>query len=346
MSLFVVAMQDYYEILKSLKAKSFSPVYFLQGEETYFIDSIIKEIAHSALEESQKSFNQLVLYGKDTTLTDVIGAARKYPMTGERQVVIVKEAQEIKEWNTKDKENLILNYLENPLRSTILVFGYKHKSLNRRTKLGKAFEKHAVFLNAKKIYDNNIPDWIRSYCQANAVQIEEQAVMILSENIGNNLQRLSNEIEKLILNIKEEKQITSKMVQEYIGISKDYNIFELQKALSAANKRKAFKIAGYFASNPGNNPIVFIISKLFSYFTKLLMIHQSTDKSDRNIAGLIGVNPFFVKEYLAASGNYPINKVMQNIKHLHEADLQFKGIGYATKKERSILTELIYKITN
>jgi len=343
---FEVTMQDYYEILKSIKTKSFSPIYFLQGEETYFIDSIIKEIAQNAIEESQKSFNQLVLYGKDTTLTEILGMARRYPMTGERQVVIVKEAQEIEEWNKEDKQTLVLNYLTNPQPSTILVFGYKYKSLDKRTKLGKAFEKHAVFLNARKIYDDKIADWIRSYCRANTVQMEEQAVMMLSENIGNNLQRLSNEIEKLILNVEEGEQITSKMVQKYVGISKDYNIFELQKALSTINKTKAFKIANYFASTPGNNPMVLIIYNLFSYFTKLLMIHQSADKSARNIAGLIGVNPFFVKEYLMASGNYPTHKVMQNIKHLHEADLQSKGIGYAAQEEGSVLTELVYKLMN
>jgi len=339
-------MQDYYEILKSLRAKSFSPVYFLQGEETYFIDSIIKEIAQSALEESQKSFNQLILYGRDTTLTDIIGAARRYPMTGERQVVIVKEAQEAEGWNKEDKQALVLNYLEHPLPSTILVFGYKYKSLDKRTKLGKAFEKYAVFLNARKIYDNKTADWVRSYCRVNKVQIEEQAVMMLSENIGNNLQRLSDEIDKLVLNIREGEQVTSKTVQEYVGISKDYNIFELQKALSTINKIKALKIADYFASNPRDNSVVLTIYRLFLYFTKLMMIHQSADKSDRNIAGLIGVNPFFIREYLAASGNYPIHKVIQNIKHLHEADLQVKGIGYAAKKEGCILTELIYKLMN
>lgn len=339
-------MSDYQRILGDLKKGMYAPVYFLQGEETFYLDSIIKYIEQNALEESQKGFNQLVLYGKDTNLVDVIGAARRYPMMGDRQVVIVKEAQEIKEWNKEDKQTLVTNYLENPLPSTVLVFGYKYKSLDKRTKLGKAFEKHAVFLNAKKMYDDKIPDWIRSYCKSNQVNMEEQAVMMLSENIGNNLQRLSNEIEKLILNVKEGEPITSQMVQKFVGISKDYNIFELQKALSALNRRKALTIAQYFAANPGNNPMVLIVYSLFSYFTKLLMIHQATDKSDRTIASLIGVNPFFVREYLMASRNYPINKVIQNIRYLHEADLQSKGIGFATKKEGPILTELVYKLMN
>ena len=339
-------MSDYQSILSDLKKGTYAPVYFLQGEETFYLDSIIKWIEQNALEESQKGFNQLILYGKDTSLVDVIGAARRYPMMGERQVVIVKEAQEIREWTKEDKQTLVINYLENPLPSTVLVFSYKYKSLDKRTKIGKAFEKHAVFLNAKKMYDDKIPDWIRSYCAAHKVKVEEQAVMMLSENIGNNLQRLSNEIEKLILNVGQGEPITSKMVQKYVGISKDYNIFELQKALSTINRKKALKIAHYFAANPGNNPMVLIVYNLFSYFTKLLMIHQAADKSERAVASLIGVNPFFVREYLMASRNYPLNKVVQNIKFIQEADLQSKGIGFATKKEGPVLTELVYKLMN
>ncbi len=340
-------MNSYPEIINSLKKGSYSPIYFLQGEETYYIDSIIKQIEENALEESQKGFNQLVLYGKDTNLVDVMGAARRYPMMGTRQVVIVKEAQEIKEWNKEDRQTLVLNYLENPLPSTILVFGYKYKSMDKRTKLGKALEKHAVFLSAKKMYDNKIPEWIKGYCKASNVKIDEQAIMILSENIGNNLKRLSNEIEKLMLNLKnEDETINADMVQRYVGISRDYNIFELQKALSVHNKVKALKIAHYFAANPGNNPMVLIIYSLFSYFSKLLMVHQSANKSDGVIASLIGVNPFFAKEYLLAARNYPVGKVAENIKFIHETDLQSKGIGFAPKKEGAILTELVYKLMN
>lgn len=337
---------EYTEIIKDINQGTFAPVYFLQGEETFFIDHIISLIEKTALDESQKSFNQLVLYGKDTTLTDIIGAARRYPMMGERQVVIVKEAQEIREWSKEDKQTLVLNYLENPLASTLLVFGYKYKSLDKRTKLGKAMEKNSVFLNAKKMYDNKVPDWIRGFCSSRGVKIEEQGVMMLSENIGNNLQRLANEIEKLLLNVKEGEAINAQMIQKYVGISKDYNIFELQKCLSTLNRVKALKIINYFAANPSNNPLVLTIYSLFSYFSKLLLIHHSSDKSERAIASLIGVNPFFVKEYLVAARNYPLNKVVQNIQHLHEADLQSKGIGYATKKEGPVLTELVYKLMN
>ncbi|MFK7952557.1 MAG: DNA polymerase III subunit delta [Ekhidna sp.] len=337
---------EYPEIIKNIQQGSFAPVYFLQGEETFFIDNIIDNIEERALGETQKSFNQVILYGKETTLTDVIGTARRYPMMGERQVVIVKEAQEMRDWTKEDRQNLVLSYLENPLASTILVFGYKYKSLDKRTKLGKAMDKHSVFLNSKKLYDDKIPGWIKSYSQASQVKIEDSAVMMLSENIGNNLQRLANEIEKLLLNCKKGESITSQMVQRYVGISKDYNIFELQKALGTLNKLKAHKIADYFASNPSNNPMVLTIYSLFTYFSKLLLVHQSDNKSDSAVASVIGVNPYFAREYIQAARNYPLGKVVQNIKHLQDADLQSKGIGFATKKEGPILTELVYKLMN
>lgn len=337
---------EYPEIIKNIQQGNFAPVYFLQGEETFFIDNIIDNIEKKALDETQKSFNQVILYGKETTLTDVIGTARRYPMMGERQVVIVKEAQEMRDWTKEDRQTLVLSYLENPLASTILVFGYKYKSLDKRTKLGKSMDKHSVFLNSKKLYDDKIPGWIKSYCQASKVKMEDSAVMMLSENIGNNLQRLANEIEKLLLNCKKGESITSQMVQRYVGISKDYNIFELQKALGTLNKLKAHKIADYFASNPSNNPMVLTIYSLFTYFSKLLLVHQSDNKSDSAVASIIGVNPYFAREYIQAARNYPVGKVVQNIRHLQDADLQSKGIGFATKKEGPILTELVYKLMN
>ena len=250
---------EYGEILKSIKSNSYAPVYFLQGEETFFIDSIIDFIEENALEDSQKSFNQQIIYGKDVTTTDVLSAAKRYPMMGERQVVIVKEAQELKDLTREATQALLINYLENPLPSTILVVGYKYKSIDKRTKLGKVIEQKTVFLNAKKLYDNKIPEWIKGYCQTKGIFIADDAVMMLSENIGNNLQRLANEIEKLQLNIKEGQKVDAGMVQRYVGISKDYNIFELQKALSSLNRAKAHKIAHYFAANPNNNPLVLTI---------------------------------------------------------------------------------------
>ena len=339
-------MASYAEIMNEIRQGKYAPVYFLQGEETFFIDNIISNIEENALDDTQKSFNQIILYGKDTSLTDIMGNARRYPMMGDRQVVIVKEAQEVKGWTKEESQTLLVSYLENPLPSTILVFGYKYKSIDKRTKFGKAIEKHSVFLNSKKLYDNEVPGWIQSYCDALKLRIARDAVMMLSENIGNNLQRLANEIEKLKLNIKEGEELTSAMVQKYVGISKDYNIFELQKAIGLLNKEKAHKIVNYFAANPSNNPMVLTIYSLFTYFSKVLLVHNSKNHNEKALAGVIGVNPFFVKEYVAAARNYPLGKVVDNISHLHDADLNSKGIGAATKKDKAVLTELIHKLMN
>ena len=337
---------QYTEIIKDLQQGKFAPVYFLQGEEPFFMDNIVEHIESGALDEVQKSFNQVVLYGKDTTLTDIIGTARRYPMMGERQVVIAKEAQDLKGWNKEDVQVLVSNYVENPLPSTILVFSYKYKSMDKRTTFGKMLEKHTVFLNSKKIYDSEIPNWIQGYCAAKGVQIERGAVMMLSENIGNNLQRLANEVGKLLLNVSNGAPISEQMVECYVGISKEYNIFELQKALGVRNQLKVHKIVNYFAANPSNNPLVLTIHSLFSYFSKLMLTHHAKNKNEKALAGLIGVNPYFVKEYLMACRNYPLPKVVENIQYLHEADLQSKGIGYAPKKDGPVLTELVHKLMN
>ncbi len=339
-------MSSYPEIVKDIQQGKYAPIYFLQGEETFFIDNIINHIEENALDETQKSFNQVILYGKETDLTTILGTARGYPMMGDRQVVIVKEAQELKGWTREDQQTLLMGYLENPLASTILVFGYKYKSIDKRTKVGKAIEKYSVFLNAKKLYDNEVPGWIQSYCGAKKVGIAREAVMMLAENIGNNLQRLANEIDKLTLNIKEGEEITEALVQRYVGISKEYNIFELQKAIGTGNRNKAIKIVNYFASNPANNPMVLTIYSLFTYFSKLLLIHHSNNQNEKALASVIGVNPYFVKEYLVAARNYSLGKVIDNISYLQKADLDSKGIDSATKKDKAVLTELVYKLMN
>lgn len=337
-------MSDYNSIIRDLQKGVYAPIYFLQGEETFFIDNITDYIEAHALDEAQKSFNQYLLYGKEISFNDVLNVARKYPMMGERQVVIIKEAQEIKDWKKEESQSLLISYLENPLPSTVLVFGYKYKSLDKRTKVAKSLAKHSVFLDAKKLYDNQVPAWVRSYADALNVKFTERAIAILCENIGNNLQRLANELAKLKLNIKEGQAIDDHAVQKYVGISKDYNVFELQKALSSKNEAKAYKIIQYFAANPSANPIVLIISNLYQYFVKILMLHHSGARDKNEAARVIGVNPFFVTEYLQAAQKYPTAIVIRNIKAISKADMQSKGIGFATMKQGDILTELIFNL--
>lgn len=337
-------MAEYGEIIKDLQKGKYAPIYFLQGEEPFFIDNILQNIEHHALDDTQKSFNQYVLYGKEINFTDILNVARKYPMMGERQVVIVKEAQELKDWKKEDAQNLLISYLENPLPTTILVFGYKYKTLDRRTRISKVLEKNAVFLVSKKIYENQVPDWIRSYAQAKEAKITDRAIMILAENIGNNLQRLANEIDKLKLNLSDEQQIDDVAVQKYVGISKDYNTFELQKALALRDEVKANKIINYFSANPSANPLVLVVTNLYAYFSKLLLIHDQGAGDKNAVARAIGVNPFFATEYMQAARNYPAQVVVRNLQLIHQADLQSKGIGYAPMKEGDILKELIYKL--
>lgn len=337
-------MAEYAEIIKDLQKGKYAPVYFLQGDEPFFIDNISENIEHNALDETQKSFNQYVLYGKDVTFTDVLNVARKYPMMGERQVVIVKEAQDMRDWKKEGPQKMLIAYLENPLPTTILVFGHKYKSLDRRTKICKVLEKQTVFLNSKRIYDDKVPGWVRSYAQASGANISEKAIMILTENIGNNLQRLANEINKLKLNVAEGQQIDEVAVQKYVGISKDYNTFELQKAISLRDEVKVMKIVQYFDANPSSNPLIMVIANLYAYFTKLLLIHHQGASDKNAVARAIGVNPFFAGEYMQAARNYPPHIVIRNIQLIHQADLQSKGIGYAMMKDGNILKELIFKL--
>lgn len=339
-------MAEFAQVVKDIQLRKFAPVYFLQGEETFFIDNIMEHIENLALEESQKSFNQYVLYGKETSFEQVISTARKYPMMGDRQVILVKEAQEMKGWQKEQDQNLLLNYLENPMPSTVLAFAYKYKTLDKRTKIGKSIGKLTVNILSKSLYDNQVPSWIQGYVKAVDASITDPACMLLAENIGNNLQRLANEVDKLLLNVGDSKQIDDKLVHKYVGISKEYNTFELQKAIGSRNEVKAFKIVRHFADNPKNNPLILTLFSLYSYFSKLLLVHQSGTQDQNQLARIIGVNPYFVKEYLVAAGNYNLPIVLRNLDHLYKADLESKGIESIGKKEREVLTELIYKLMN
>lgn len=334
----------YQDILSNLKANQYAPVYFLQGEESYFIDEITKYIEKNAMEESLKGFNQVVMYGKDADIPTILNHAKGFPMMAERKVVIVKEAQEIGGITKADGEKMLLSYLENPQPSTVLVFAYKYKALDKRKKLGKAMDKHAVFLNAAKFYDNQLPPWVESFVKSRGKKVDQKALQLIVDNIGNNLTRIANEIDKMLINIGDEPTITVDHIYKNIGISKEYNVFELQKALAFKNVIKANEIIHYFKSDPKSNPIIPIIANIFAFFNKLLLVHHSKDKSDRHLASLLGVHPFFVKEYVMAIKNYPLGKVVTNIRYIKIADMKSKGIDYPSQGEGEILKELIFNV--
>ena len=336
-------------IIQQLRKNQYAPVYFLQGEETYFIDRISDFIEANALEESQKGFNQMVIYGKDAEMSAVINNARRFPMMSERQVVIVKEAQEIKDLNQEKGAALLINYLENPQPSTILVFCHKYKTIDKRKKVGKLIDSATVNLLTKKLYDNQIPDFVRSYFSEKGFEATPKSIQMIADSIGNNLTRITNEIDKLLTNFSEKVQIEDAHVSKYIGISKEYNVFELQKALSFKQVLKANQILNYFEANPKSNPTILVIANLFGYFNKLLLVHgvlaKNRGANNNEIASTIGVNPYFVKEYMAAVKNYPLGKVMANISFIRDVDMKLKGLGASgNQSESSIMKELIFKI--
>lgn len=331
-------------VIKDLKAGKYAPVYFLQGDEPYYIDFISEWIEKHCLTESEKSFNQTILYGKEVTVNQVLQRAKQFPMMSDRLVVIVKEAQEMSDLGKEASDAFLTAYLQNPPASTILVFCHKYKTLDARKTLAKNIDKLAVLVNSKKMYDNQLPDWVSGYFSSKGFKINPRASLMLSEFIGNNLNRLVNESDKLLINLKENTEVDENLVEKYVGISKEFNVFELQKALVKKEVLKANQIINYFESNPKANPLIPIISVLFGFFTKILLIHSQDDKSEGNLARVLQVNPFFVKDYIFGAKSYPASKVVGIISDIRRADLMSKGVDAAGIGEGQILKELIFKI--
>ena len=329
----------YEEIISDLKKRIFKPVYFLAGEEPYYIDLITEYIEEKVLPEAEKSFNQMVLYGDDTNIPSIIDTARRFPMMASHQVIIIKEAQSLKKL-----EDLII-YLEKPLLSTILVFSYKYKTLDKRTKLFKTLESHGVYFESARIRDYLIPGWIERYLMTKGIRIDPGASAMLTEYLGTDLHKIVNELDKLIITLPEGKPlITTILIEKNIGISKDYNNFELQKAIGEKDVLKANMIVHYFANNPKENPIMLTIASIFGYFSKLLTYHYLTDKSKNNVAAVLKVNPFFVKDYETSAAKYNVSRTVQIISLLRTYDVRSKGYGDPGTEPGDLLKELVYKI--
>lgn len=331
-------MNEINDIVADIKRKILKPIYFLMGEESYYIDQISDFIEKNVLDESEKGFNQQVMYGRDVTIEDIIAAAKRYPMMAERQVIIVKEAQDL----SRTIENLA-SYAENPQPSTVLVLNYKYKTLDKRKKLYKIIAKNGLIFDSKKLYENQVSDWIRRVLNGKKYQIEPKASLMLIEFLGTDLSKISNELNKLVLILPEGTIINDKHIEENIGISKDFNNFELRKAVGEKNILKSNRIINYFAENPKNNPLVMTISLLNGFFTQLLFFHGLQDKSKKSVASALGINPYFVDEYFLASRNYPIQKVTSILSFLRDADMKSKGVG-ANQSQEDILKELLFKI--
>ncbi len=340
---------EYNEIISELKKKTYRPIYFLMGEEPYFIDMISDYIENNVLDESEKEFNQTVLYGRDVSASEIIGAAKRFPMMSEHQVVIIKEAQDIKDLVKKDKEDKkdkvktpFEAYLENPLPSTILVFCYKYKTIDKRTALAKLIQKKAAMFESKKLYDNQVADWINNYLKTKDYTINQRAAGLLSEYLGTSLSKVTNELDKLIINLPAKSEITTEHIQTNIGISKDYNVFELQTAIGKKEVLKANRIINYFNANPKENPMVMTVASLYGYFCKILIYHFLSDK--KTAASAMGVNPFFVKDYELGAKNYSAGKLKSIFSYLREYDMKSKGVDRGSATEGELLKELVFKI--
>ncbi len=328
----------YEEIIRDLKNKVYHPIYFLMGEESYFIDQITNYIDAQVLDEAEKEFNQTVVYGRDTNVMDVISMAKRFPMMANHQVVIVKEAQHLKK--IEDLES----YVNQPVNSTLLVFCYKYKTLDKRKAFTKNLGKKAVVFTSQKMRDYQIPDWISGYLKDRQYKIGPAATKLLSEYLGNDLNKISNELDKLMILVDRQTEITPQIIESNIGISKDFNVFELQNALGKKDVYKANQIINYFTSNTKAHPFVLTISSLYTYFSKIMQFHYLKDKNERSVAAALKVHPFFVKDYKIAAAHYSPGKVARIISYLREYDLKSKGVNNASASDGELTKELIYKI--
>jgi DNA polymerase III subunit delta len=334
-------MDEVIKIVNDIKSGNIKPIYFLMGEEPYYIDKISDYIESNVLLEEEKGFNQTVLYGRDVTIEDIVSTAKRYPMMAERQVVIVKEAQELS--RTIDKLD---SYAENPMLSTVLVMCYKYKTLDKRKKAAKIIAKTGVVYESKKLYENQVEDWIKRVLSSKKYSIEPKASAMLVEFLGTDLSKISNELDKLQIVLPKGSTIKAIDIEENIGFSKDFNVFELRKALGERNQLRAYTIAENFAQNPKDNPIVMTTGLVFAFFVQLLKYHGLKDRNPKNVSAVLGVNPYFLKEYDVAIKNYPMKKVSQIVAALREIDVKSKGVGANAMSNSDLLREMLYKIFN
>ncbi len=326
------------KILTDLQKRNFKPVYWLEGEEEFFIDQVIQYAENKILSEAETGFNLSVFYGRDVAWPDLINTCRKYPMFSDLQVVILKEAQSM-----KDIERLE-NYVEKPLASTLLFVGYKGKKVDGRTKLAKLLKDKAVHLTTKKLYDNELPEWAGNLIKSKGYSITNKALFLLIDHIGNDLSRLNNEVNKLILNLQQRKNITEDDVETFVGISKDFNVFELQQAIASKDLYKAIRIIQYFESNPKAAPIQLIFPSLYNFFSKVQMIYSVPSKDEKSIAAAIGVNAFFVRDYLRTATKFSSQEIEKLLLLLHQYNLKAIGVNNAGSSDAMLLKEMVVKM--
>ncbi|MDR3220256.1 MAG: DNA polymerase III subunit delta [Dysgonamonadaceae bacterium] len=328
------------EIKGNIRAKKFVPVYLFQGEESYFIDQLTNLLIENVLDASERDFNQSVFYGLDTDVGTIINACKRFPMMSELQLVVVKEAQSLK--NIDD----LVHYVKKPMRSTVLVINVKYGKLDGRKKLSGEIDKTGLVFESKKLYDNQVPPFITAFLRERKVKIDMKAAQLLTDYLGNNLSKLVNELEKLIISLPEkDAAITTELIEKNIGISKDYNNFELQKALANKDVLKANRIVFYFEQNPKNNPLTITLTTLFNFFSNLMICHYEKDRNQAHLMSLLGFRfQLQIVDYMQALRNYAPLKTMQIVSLVRECDAKSKGVGNASISDAGLLKELLFKI--
>lgn len=331
-------MTDVLKITNDIKSRNFKPIYFLCGEEPYYIDRITEFIEENVLTEDERAFNQVVLYGRDTTIEEIVSTAKRFPMMSEYQVVVVKEAQNL----AKNLDKLEA-YVQNPQPTTILVFAYRDKP-DARKKIVKLLKEKGVWFESKKLYENQIPDWIIKVLKGKNYGIEPKAAAMLASFLGTDLAKINNELEKLRIIFPAGHVFTPKDIEVNIGFSKDFNIFELKSAIALGNQAKAYAIIHHFSQNPKEHPLVVVSSQLFAFFSQLLVFHGLKDKSKSNAAKALGVNPYFIEEYFTAARIYPMKKVSKIVEKLRDTDIKSKGVGTFSSSDYDLMKELLVTI--
>ena len=320
------------------KKGNFKPIYWLEGDEPFFIDQVVHYAEHKILPEAEASFNLSIFYGKDADWSSVVNACMRYPMFAEKQVVILKEAQQM-----RDIEKLE-SYIDNPLASTIFVVSFKEKKVDGRSKLAKTLKSKGEMLSTKKMYDSQLPEWVNQMVASHKLTITPKALHLLVDHIGNDLSRLQNEVEKLAVNLAGRKNITEDDIEKYIGVSKDFNVFELQDALGKRDLAKTIRIIHYFEANPKAAPIQMILPALYNYFSKVFMLYSLPNITEQSAAAALGVNPFFVKEYIATARRYDYEGIEKVLLLLHQYNLRSIGVHDAGTSDAGLLKELAVKM--
>lgn len=332
------------ELLNDLKSRKYDPVYLLQGEEPYYIDLISNYIEANVLSDAEKGFNQVVLYGKESPVSTILTHARRFPMMSERQVVIVREAQEIPDLGKEEGQKLLLSYFSNAAPTTLLVLCHKYKSLDKRKELGKKAEQLTNSVTFKKLYENQLPAFVEEYVRSKGYSIEDSAVQALCESVGNDLTRLTNEADKLFISLPPGGTVSTANVLSQVGMSREFNIFELQKAIVTKDLFQTCKLADFFAGNTRKNPPIMLVAFLFSFFSKLLKAAAGKFSSERDIVSGLKISPFAARDYKNALDNYSTGGIIACINLLKDADLKFKGVNSGTEDDGQILKELLVRI--